>query len=185
MPESDTANPIETVAGLLNKADQPAEATAVAVTTESEQGKPDEDEELGDKGKQALDRMKAERNEAKRQAADLKAKLDKIESANLTELERAQREAETAKAEAAQVPEKVAEHLRGYLARVHEISDEDAELYLTSTDPDVLLKQAAGIAARRTATTTPKPDLTQGAQSAMPLNGDGLTEALARAVGAG
>ena len=60
-------------------------------TTATEQGKPAESEEtaLGDAGKKALDRMKAERNEAKQEAAALKARLDKHEAANMSELERA------------------------------------------------------------------------------------------------
>lgn len=150
----------------------------------AEQGKPAEPEEaaeLGDAGKKALDRMKAERNEAKQEAAALKARLDKLEAANMSELERAQKEAEEAKAEVEKVPAIVASHLREHLADIHEISQENRELYLTSDDPATLLKQAVGIAARTS--TNPKPDLSQGAQNAAPLNGDGLTQALERAVG--
>ena len=146
----------------------------------AEQGNPEA--ALGDAGKKALDAMKAERNEAKKEAAALKARIDQLEAANMTELERAQKEAADAKAQVEKLPEMVADHLRGYLTGIHSISDEDAALYLTSNDPAVLLKQAAGIATRTT--TTPKPDPTQGAQNALALNGDGLTQALARAVGA-
>ena len=154
----------------------PAEAT--------EQGNPAEAEEaaLGDAGKKALDRMKAERNEAKQEAAALKARLDKLEAANMSELERAQKERDEAKAELEKLPSMVAAHLRDHLAEIHSISPENRELYLTSDDPATLLKQAVGIASRTA--TTPKPDLSQGAQHPQALNGDGLTEALARAVGA-
>lgn len=153
-------------------------------TAEAEQGKPAEAEteaNLGDAGKKALDRMKAERNEAKQEAAALKARLDKLEAANLTELERAQKEAQEAKAELEKVPSMVADQLRDHLAAIHNITDEQRELYLTSTDPATLLKQAVGIASQTT--TTPKPDLSQGAQHSQALNGDGLTQALERAVG--
>lgn len=151
--------------------------------TEAEQGKPAETEEaqLGDAGKKALDRMKAERNEAKQEAAALKARLDKLEAANMSDLERAQKERDDAKAELEKLPSLVADRLRDHLTEIHEISPEQRELYLTSNDPATLLKQAVGIASR--ATTAPKPDLSQGAQNALALNGDGLTQALERAVG--
>lgn len=159
--------------------------TASAETTEpnAEQGNPAEAEVagLGDAGKQALDRMKAERNEAKQEAAALKARLDKIEAANMSELERAQKERDEAKAELEKLPSLVADQLRSHLTEIHGISEENRDLYLTSNDPATLLKQAVGIASR--AETAPKPDLTQGAQHAMALNGDGLTQALERAVG--
>lgn len=159
-------------------------AAATEPTKDAEQGNPAEADEatLGDAGKKALDRMKAERNEAKQEAAALKARLDKLEAANMTELERAQKEAQEAKAELEKMPALVAEHLRNHLTEIHGISEENRDLYLTSNDPATLLKQAVGIASRTS--TSPKPDLTQGSQNVTPLNGDGLTEALARAVGA-
>ena len=177
------ANPIEAAAQMLKDADKPIEATAVEV----KQGEPAADDAtLGEGGKKALKAEREARTAAERQAAELRAKLDAIESANMTELERAQKAAADAKAELERVPQMVADQLRGYLQGIHGISDEDAELYLTSSDPATLLKQAAGIAARAEtqAATAPKPDLTQGAQSAPALNSDALTEALARAVGA-
>lgn len=161
-----------------------ATTTETAETTEAvEQGKPAETEDanLGDAGKKALDRMKAERNEAKQEAAALKARLDKLEAANMTELERAQKDAQEAREQVEKLPSLVADHLRDHLTDLHKISPEDRELYLTSNDPATLLKQAVGIATR--STTTPKPDLSQGAQNALALNGDGLTQALERAVG--
>lgn len=169
-------NALEAAASAALKEQKPIEAATT-------QGDP-ADKPLGENGEKALKAEREARAAAEKQAAEFKAKLDKIEAATLTDLERAQKEAEAAKAEVEKVPQKVAEQLRGYLAGIHEISDEDAELYLTSNDPAVLLKQAAGIAARRTQTANPKPDLTQGTQQATPLNGDGLSDALARAVGA-
>jgi len=157
--------------------------TAAAETnTDAEQGKPAEAEDvLGDAGKQALDRMKAERNQAKQEAAALKARLDKLEAANMSELERAQKERDEAKAELEKLPSMVADQLRDHLTEIHSISEENRDLYLTSSDPATLLKQAVGIASRTE--TAPKPDLTQGAQHTLALNGDGLTQALERAVG--
>ena len=55
-------------------------------TPPNEPGNP---EELGDKGKQAIDRMKAERNEAAKRAKDLERQLNEIREANQTEQEKA------------------------------------------------------------------------------------------------
>lgn len=78
-----------------------SESTAEATATEAageldEQGNPaaDETAELGDAGKQALDRMKAERNEAKKSAAALQKQLDDFKKASMTEAEKAVAEAE-------------------------------------------------------------------------------------------
>lgn len=179
MSESESAaNPIEAAAASLTGS-QP-------VATPEVQGEPAEAEALGEGGKKALKAEREARAAAERQMAELKAKLDSIEAANMSDLERAQKAAADAKAELDKMPQLVADQLRGHLTAIHGISDEDRDLYLTSSDPATLLKQAVGIATRSQtqAATAPKPDLTQGAQNAMALNGDALTEALARAVGA-
>lgn len=79
---------------------------------------------------------------------DLKAKaarLDEIEAANKSELEKAEERA--AAAEAAR-EKAVAEGLRFRIAAKHGISDEDAELFLTGKDEDTLLAQAKRLADR-------------------------------------
>ena len=159
------------------------EATTEGTEESSEQGNPAEETALGDAGKKALDRMKAERNEAKQAAADLKARLDKLEAANMSDLERAQKERDEAKAEAEKVPSLVADQLRDHLVEIHKISDEQRELYLTSSDPSVLLKQAMGLVERTPA--GPKPDLTQGGSADKPLalNSNGLEDALKNKLG--
>ena len=59
-------------------------------------------EALGDAGKQALDRMKAERNEAKQRAKELEKELDKVRKSSMSEAEKAVAEAEArGRAEAA------------------------------------------------------------------------------------
>lgn len=184
MSETQTASSgtaaIEAAAAALTQGQKPVEPTATTTT----QGEPATVDEaaLGDAGKKALKAERDARAAAEKQAADLKAKLDKIEAANMSDLERAQKEAAEAKAEVEKVPAMVAEHLRAHLKEIHQISDENADLYLTSTDPATLLKQAIGIAPRTSA--APQPDLSQAAHTAPALNSDGLTEALARAVGA-
>lgn len=140
-----------------------------------------EDKPLGENGEKALRAERTRAAAAEKERDALKARLDKLEAANMSELERAQKQAEEAKAEVEKIPSVVASHLRDYLTELHDISPENRELYLTSDDPATLLKQAVGIASRTS--TNPKPDLSQGAQHAAALNGDGLTQALERAVG--
>src|SRR5690606_7281347 len=129
--------------------------------------------------KKALKAEREARNAAEKQAAELKAKLDKIEAANMSDLERAQKEAADAKEAAAKA---TTDALRFRVAAQHGISEDDAELFLTGADVDTLTKQATRLKERTP--TTPKPDPSQGATHATALNGDGLTEALSRAVGA-
>lgn len=76
------------------------------------------------------------------------ARLDEIEQANKSEIEKANDRASKAEAEAAKVPSLVAGQLREHLAKIHEINDEDAELFLTATDPELLLKQVDRLLAR-------------------------------------
>jgi hypothetical protein len=69
------------------------------------------------------------------------ARLAEIEdAAKTTEEKHAERIAQ-AEAEAASVPAKVADALRTHLVALHEIDQEDAELFLTATEPDLMLKQ--------------------------------------------
>lgn len=178
MSETQTAptgtDAIEAAANQLkgDPAPKPEEST--------KQGEPAEDESLGEGGKKALKAEREARTAAERQAAELKAELDKIRAANMSDLERAQLEAQNATEEAAKARVDV---LRFRVAAQHGITEEDAELFLTGTDADTLTKQATRLKERTP--TAPKPDLSQGSQHAQALNGDGLTEALSRAVGAG
>jgi hypothetical protein len=70
-------------------------------------------------------------------AAELQQIRDQGKSA---EQRAAEREA-AAQAEVAKVPGMVAEALRAHLVTLHEISAEDAELFLTASEPELLLKQ--------------------------------------------
>lgn len=188
MPEPTTASTgtsaIEAAANsLMDRDGKPAPAEPPAAS-DKPQGEPDgKDEPLGEPGKKALDAERTARQQAERERNELKAKIDAIETANMSELERAQKQAREAQAKVDELPNLVADQLRGYLTGIHKISDEDAALYLTSNDPATLLRQAAGIA-ERAAVTIPKPDPSQGATSTAALNGDELTNALSRAVGA-
>ena len=73
------------------------------------------------------------------------AKLDDIEAANKSELEKATETATAAEQRAAAAE---AEALRWKVAAKHGISDEDAELFLTGTDEETLTAQATRLADR-------------------------------------
>lgn len=80
-----------------------------------------------------------------------RAKENSVAAKRLTELEEAQKsDAEKvadriskAESEAAAVPAKVAEALKAHLVALHEIDADDAELLLTGTEPELLMKQVA------------------------------------------
>ena len=123
-----------------------------------QQGDP-ADEPLGEPGKKALQAERERAATAERQAAEFKRRLDEIEAANLSDLERAQKQAQEAQEAAAKA---TAEALRFRVAAKHGISDEDADLFLTGKDAETLEKQAARLMERTP--TGPKPDPSQGAK---------------------
>lgn len=95
----------------------------------------------------------------------LKAKarrLDEIEEAQKSESEKSADRLAAAEAEVAAIPQKVAEELRGHLVELHSISDEDAELFLTATTPDLLIKQVSRLVQQSDTPRAPKPNLQQG-----------------------
>jgi len=133
---------------------------------------------LGDPGKAALTAERDARAAAEKSAADLQAQLDKIAEANLSELEKAQKTAQDASADAATAR---TEALRYKIASTHGISTQpgedgkpsDADLFLTGSDEASMTAQAERLAARAPAApNTPKPDMTQarnrGDQKASP-----------------
>ena len=70
-------------------------------------------------------------------------RLAEVEQAQMTEAEKVAQRLAAAEAEVANVPTKVTDALKSHLVTIHEISDDDAELFLTATSPDLLLKQVA------------------------------------------
>lgn len=76
------------------------------------------------------------------------ARLAEIEQANLSETEKTAARIAAADAAVAQVPAQVAGALRTHLIGLHEINAEDAELFLTATDPELLLKQVERLVGR-------------------------------------
>ena len=79
---------------------------------------------------------------------DLRAKaarLNEIEQANQSEIEKANNRAAAAEEKAAKVPELVADALRAHLVEIHKVPAEKAELFLTATDPTLLLRQVTAL----------------------------------------
>lgn len=90
-------------------------------------------------------REQESRAKANKSAAD---ELAAIRDSQKTEAEKVADRIAKADAEVAAVPAKVSEALRSYLVGLHEINDEDAELFLTANNPDLLLKQVSRLVAR-------------------------------------
>lgn len=111
--------------------------------------------------------------ERAKENAEARKRLDEIEAANKSALEKA--------AEARQKAEQErdaarAEALRFKVASKHGISDEDAELFLTGSDEDTLTRQAERLAAATADASkprAPKPDANQGRNG----SGAGMTTA--------
>lgn len=139
------------------------------------------DKPLGENGEKALKAERTARAAAEKERDALKAELDEIGQANETEIEKAQREAQEARAEVDKIPSLVAGQLRSHLVDLHEISEEDSELFLTSQDPEVLLKQVARLVSANKPSTAPRPDLSQGGTGTKPAgtNADRFAEAFA------
>lgn len=158
-----------------------SETTAPATPAPAEAPKdgatPAPEEVLGDPGKKALSEERQARKAAEQSAAALQAQLNEFKRAQMTDLEKAQ----TLAAEAQSAAETArAEALRWRIAAKHGISDEDAETFLTGKDEETLTRQAERLSSlAATASTTPKPDRTQGG-TGQPhaLNSDSLEQAL-------
>ena len=126
-------------------------------------------QELGDGGLKALQAERDARKAADKAAADWQSKFNEADAARSTLSE--QLEAATAAKPAA-----VADELRKHLVAFHSIDEEDADLFLTGTDAETLLKQVSRLTARSAAPATPMPDPSQGPKDvqALALNGDPL-----------
>lgn len=114
-----------------------AAATETEVTTEQEieqQPKPTE----------TVDFWKSKAKEQEKRAKENFAaakRLAEIEESQKSEAEKTADRISKADAEVASVPAKVADALRTHLVGLHGIEAEDAELFLTANDPELLLKQ--------------------------------------------
>ena len=92
--------------------------------------------------------------EQKRKIGDVKelkaasVELAAIKDAQKTTEQRAADRQSAADAQIATIPAKVSDALRVHLVALHKIPAEDAELFLTASDPEVLLKQVERLVAR-------------------------------------
>ena len=126
--------------------------------TEQSQGDPGD---LGESGKKALADERKARSAAEREAKTLKARLDVIEAANLSELEKAQRAATDA---ATKLADYETLNLRMRVALEAGLPLEDVDRIKAGSEED-MLADAKSLAARLGKTAaTPKPDPSQGAR---------------------
>jgi hypothetical protein len=93
------------------------------------------------------------------------ARLDEIEQANKSEIEKANERVAKAQAEVEKMPSLVATQLREHLVTLHKIDADDAELFLTASDPELLLKQvdrllAQGSQRKKTGNVVPREGTT-------------------------
>ena len=116
-----------------------SEQTAEATTTEAEATT-----EQQTKPTETVDFWKQKAREQEKRAKDnatAAQRLAEIEDAQKSESEKVAERLAKADAEVATVPAKVADALREHLVALHEIDKDDAELFLTATEPELLLKQ--------------------------------------------
>lgn len=109
-------------------------ATDAEAQQQTEQPKPTE----------TVDFWKQKAREQEKRAkdnADAAKRLSEIEDAQKSESEKVADRIAKAEAEVASVPNRVADALRAHLVALHEIDADDAELFLTANDPELLLKQ--------------------------------------------
>ena len=127
--------------------DQTREATpspaSVPPSAPNEQGDPSA---LGDAGKKALDAERKRAADAEREAKALRAQIEQIESAKLTDLERAQKQAADAQSDAEAARTAM---LRFKIAAQYGVNSDDADLFLTGADEDTLTRQAMRLADRQ------------------------------------
>lgn len=130
---------------------------------EAEAQAPDEDV-LGDAGKRALTAERDARKAAERRSAEFEARLKEIEDANLSELQKAQRDAEALRTELEQ------ERRASLINRVALDKGVPTDLiqFLSGDTEDDIAAKADVLMSRMNAPTTPRPDYTQGASGKAP-----------------
>lgn len=118
-----------------------SEQTAEATATETE-AKPNEQQtkESTETVEHWREIARKQEKRAKENAAAAK-RLAEIEESQKSESEKTADRIAKAEAEIASVPTKVADALREHLVALHEIEQDDAELFLTANEPELLLKQ--------------------------------------------
>ena len=122
----------------------PTETTATVETVEVHEEQRPKPTETVDFWKQKA-REQESRAKANKAAAD---RLAELEESQKSDAQKAADRIANAEREVASVPAKVADALKSHLVALHEINEEDAELFLTASDPELLLKQVGRLTAR-------------------------------------
>ena len=156
------------------------EPTAQPQEGQQPQGEP-ADKPLGPNGEKALKAERDARAAAEKAAADLQKRLDEIEQASLSELEKAQRAAKDAQAQLESISR---QNTRNSVALAKGVPADLVEFLTGDTEAEIAAR-ADTLLARLNAPTTPRPDPTQGAKGgpATALNGNSLEQALKSKLG--
>jgi len=125
---------------------------------EPQQGEP-ADKPLGPNGEKALESERAARKVADKAVTDLTARLEAIATANLSDLEKAQREATDARATLAEITQ---QNTRNSVALAKGVPADLVE-FLTGDNEEEIGKKADLLMTRLNAPKNPKPDPSQGA----------------------
>ena len=125
--------------------------------TAQQQGDP-ADKPLGPNGEKALASEREARKAAEKTAAEYRAQLDQIEQANLTELEKAQKQATETQAALDALTRQNLVNSRALAKSL----PADLVQFITASDEAEVDKQIDTLLARIGAPTTPRPDPTQG-----------------------
>ena len=141
------------------QAEQPAESQAETQTPEQTP------EELGEAGKKALTAEREARKQAERERAELASRLKEIEDANLSELEKAQREAAEARDALTSIQR---ESDRNRIALEKGVPSDLTEFITGETAEEMAAKADLLMARLNSTPSTPKPDATQGASGKAP-----------------
>lgn len=161
------------------QAEQTAPADQEAPETVREDAPEADEQELGTGGKRALTAEREARRAAERELSEARAALKEIEDAKLSELERAQRDAQEAREQLAALR---VENTRYQVVQTKGVPAELAEFITGDTEEEMAAKADLLLARIPSSPTTPKPDRTQGASdgSSRPVSN---AEAFAAALG--
>ncbi|WP_406234940.1 hypothetical protein [Nocardia sp. NBC_01009] len=152
--------PIWPVRGASQEGDPPSTApepttTPQPATTEPKApAEPAADDGLGDGGKKALEAERLARKEAEKAQKAAEAKVKTFEDAQKSDAQKQAERLAELETEAATAKH---EALRFKYAAKHQLSDEDAETFLTGADEATIAKQAARLAELVAGGATPKP----------------------------
>lgn len=138
---------------------QPVEPTEGA----TEQPTSTAEDNLGDAGKRALTAERDARKAAERELSEARARLKEIEDANLSEIQKAQRDAEEARSQLASLQ---LESARSRVALEKGVPSDLIEFITGDTAEEMAAKADVLMSRLNSTPSTPKPDFAQGASGA-------------------